>query len=262
MDNVIINRPNKIDEDIEDFKIDAVDDEKNFTVSRIKLCRDPQSEKPILFYSQELNRNFKNNADPFNKRHIIKAFTPSNVTASADITLERKFSDTVLAHKEKIDDYSLLSDIHSHKMSMFLDDETATFLSDVGINVNGMGEDFQSIESVSATPFMENIAQDAKKLKAELNELKRSYNVLKEQMADEFSEYVNPTMLSDEEFSEILAHEKVSHVLIKSYLSLTEKITKLEYQLGQVNSTVFIETSSKIKLPGLLKETSHELFPL
>ena len=111
---------------------------------------------------------------------------------------------------------------------------------------------------------MENIAQDAKKLKAELNELKRSYDVLKEQMADEFSEYVDPNTMSDEEFSEKLAYEKVSNVLIKSYLSLTEKITKLESQLGQVNSTVFIETTSRIKLPGLLKdkESAHELFPL
>jgi len=262
MDNIVINRPNKIDENIEDFKIDAVDDEKNFTVSRIKLCRDPDNEKPIIFYSQELVRNFKNPTDPFNKRHIIKAFTPTNHTAAADIALERKFFDTVLAHKENIDDYSPLTDIHSHKMNLFLDDETATFLSDVGINVDGMGEDFQCIESVSATPFMENIANDAKQLKAELNELRRSYNVLKEQMADEFSEYVDPNWLSDEEFNEKLAHEKVSNVLIKSYLSLTEKITKLEHQLGQVNSTVFIETSAKIKLPGPMKETSHELFPL
>ena len=264
MDNVIINRPNKIDEDIEDFKIDAVDDEKNFTVSRIKLCRDPDTEKPIVFYSQELIRNFKNPTDPFNKRHIIKAFTPSNVTAAADITLERKFFDTVLAHKARIDDYSPLTDIHSHKMNLFLDEETATFLSDVGINVDGMGEDFQSIESVSATPFMENIAQDARKLKAELNDLRRSYSVIKEQMADEFSEFVDPKTMSDEEFSEKLAHEKVSETLVKCYLSLTEKITRLESQLGQINSTVFIETTAKIKLPGLLneKEIIHELFPL
>jgi hypothetical protein len=262
MDNVIVNRPNKIDEDIEGFKIDAVDDEKNFTVSRIKLCRDPEFDKPIEFYTQELIRNFRNPTDPFNKRHIIKAFTPSNITAAAGVTLERKFFDTVLAHKTQIDDYSPLTDIHSHKMNLYLDDETATFLSDLGVNVDGMGEDFQSIESVSATPFMENIAHDARKLKSELNELRKSYMVLKEQMADEFSEYVDPNVMSDEEFSENLAHEKVSEALVKCYLSLTEKITRLESQLGQVNSTVFMETSSKIKLPGSMKETSHELFPL
>ena len=81
-------------------------------------------------------------------------------------------------------------------------------------------------------------------------------------MVDEFSEYVDPNSLSDEEFSEILAHEKVSEAFVKCYLSLTEKITKLESQLGQINSTVFVETSAKIKLPGPMKETSHELFPL
>jgi len=60
------------------------------------------------------------------------------------------------------------------------------------------------------------------------------------------------------------ANEKVSTVLIQSYLALTEKIRKIEHQLGQVNSTVFIETTSKIRLPGLLKEKEiiDELFPL
>ena len=51
--HIVISRSNKIDEDIEEFKIDVVDDEKNFAVSRIKLCRDPDTdtEKPTVFYS-------------------------------------------------------------------------------------------------------------------------------------------------------------------------------------------------------------------
>ena len=262
LDNVIIDKPERLDDDIEDFKIDACDDEKNFTTSRIKLCRDPHDEKPILFYSQELIRNFKNHADPFNKRTILKAFTPSNFTAAIDTTLERKFSDTILAHKPTIDDYSPLTDIHSQKMNLFLDEETATFMSDIGVNIDGMGQDFQSIESVPASPFMEDIAIDARKIKQELAELRRSYEILKQQMVDEFSEYVNPAMVSDDEFTELLAHERVSKALVQSYLSLTEKITRLENQLGQVNSAVFNETATKIRLPGVLKETAHGILTL
>ena len=144
--NVIIDVPERIDQDIEDFRIDAVDDENNFTVSRIKLCRDPENEKPILFYSQELARNFKNPNDPFSKRHIIKTFTPENIGAIADTTVEHKFKDTLLAHKDFVRDYNPLTDIHSNTMNLFMDEDTATFIEDVGVRVDGLSEDFQGLE--------------------------------------------------------------------------------------------------------------------
>jgi len=260
MDNIVIDTPARLDEDIEDFKIDAVDDEKNFTVSRVKVCRDPVSEKPILFYTQELSRNFKNPRDPFGKRHIIKAFTSSNFEAVGDTALEKKFTDTVLAHKNAIDDYSPLTDIHSQKMNLFLDEDTAVFLSDVGINVDGLSEDFQSIESVSASPFMEEIAVDAGKLKQELNEFRRDLILVKQQMVDEFKIYLDPSVTTENEFTEALSRENVSAVLVKSYLSIKEKIKGLESQLGEVSNTIFKETAAKIKLPG--KENIDELFTI
>jgi len=251
MDNVIIDTPARLDEDIEDFKIDAVDDEKNFTVSRVKLCREPDSDKPILFYTQKLSRNFKNPRDPFGKRQIIKAFTPSNFEAVGDTALEKKFTDTVLAHKSEIDDYSPLTDIHSQKMNLFLDEDTAVFLDDIGINVDGFSEDFQSIESVSASPFMEEIAGDAAKLKKELNEFRRDLIIVKQQMADDFKEYLDPNMATEDEFAEALSRENVPADLIKNYLKFKEKINKLESQLGEVSNAVFKETAAKIKLPGM-----------
>ena len=260
MDNVVIDTPARLDEDIEDFKIDAVDDEKNFTVSRVKLCREPDSDKPILFYTQELSRNFKDPKDPFGKRHIIKAFTPSNFEAVGDTTLEKKFSDTILAHKNAIEDYSPLTDIHSQKMNLFLDEDTACFLDDVGVRVDGLSEDFQSIESVAASPFMEEIAVDAGKLKQELNEFRRDLILVKQQMADEFKIYLDPNVTTEDEFAEALSRENVSAVLVKSYLSIKEKINKLESQLGEVSNTVFKETAAKIKLPG--KENFNEQFTI
>ena len=257
MDNVVIDTPARLDDDIEEFKIDAVEDEKNFTVSRVKLCRDPKDDKPILFYTQELSRNFKDPRDLFGKRHIIKAFTPSNFEAIADITLEKKFTDTILAHKSEIPDYSPLTDIHSQKMNLFLDEDTAVFLDDVGINVDGFSEDFQSIESVSASPFMEEIAGDARQLKMELAEFRRDLIVVKQQMADEFKEYLDPNLAGEDEFTEALARENVSAALVKTYLTVKEKISKLESQLGEVSNTVFKETAAKIKLPG--KENFNEL---
>ncbi len=259
MENIVIDRPERIEDDIEDFKLDAVDDEKNYTVAKIKLCRDPQNHTPLLFYSQELARNFKDESDPFGKRHLIKVFTPSNHEAAADSVLERKFNDTILAHKPRIQDYSPLSDIHSQKMNLFMDDTTATFLSDIGVNVDGLGEDFQSIESVSASPFMEDISYDASRLKSELRDLRGRFILLKEQMAQDFkNQYVDPKTLTDEEFDTLLSQEKVSQKYIQTYLALKEQIARLESQIGEVSSAIFSETSSKIRLPKLMENKAHE----
>ena len=59
MDNIVIDRPERLEEDITDFKIDAVEAEKNFTTARLRVCRNPETDSPIIFYSQELNRNFQ-----------------------------------------------------------------------------------------------------------------------------------------------------------------------------------------------------------
>ncbi|MFC1555264.1 hypothetical protein ACFL7D_11580, partial [candidate division KSB1 bacterium] len=223
-----------------------------------KLCRDTEDQKPLLFYSQELSRNFKDSTDPFSKRHIIKVYTPSNHMAAADSALEHKFNDTVLAFKTAIPDYSPLTDINSQKMNLFLDHDTAQFMSDVGINIDGLGEDFQSIESVSSNPYLEDIAVDASKLKTELANLKNNYRITKEQMAGEFKEHIDPRTLDDDAFAEALSHEKVSQSLVQTYLSLKEQIQAIEAQLGEVSSVVFNETKSKIKLPKLIEEKANE----
>ena len=262
MENVIINLPERIEDDIEDFKIDALEDEKNYTMAKIKLCRTPE-DKPLLFYSQELSRNFRNPQDPFGKRHIIKTFTPSNLEAVADIALENKFKDTLLAHKNNIRDYSPLTDVHSEKMNLFMDEETATFISDIGINVDGLGEDFQSMESVESTPFLEEVSLDASRIKRELANLKGRLLIIKEQMADEFENWVNVRILTESEFDEKLAVEKVSEGLVQSYLSCKEQVNHLKTQLSEVNETVFSETKQRIKLPGILEERSiNELFEI
>lgn len=262
MDNIVIDIPDRIEDDIEDFKLDCVDEEKNYTASKIKLCRDPENEKPVIFYTQELARNFRDKSDPFGKRHIIKVFTPSNLTAVADSTLESKFNDTVLAFKPKVRDYLPLTDIHSQKMKLFMDENTATFMSDIGINVDGLGEDFASIETVIANPYLEDLSLDAGKLKVELYELKRQLLNIKEMMASEFVNYIDPRSVSDELFDQALANEKVPQGYVQSFLSIKEQIRQIESQLGEVNSAVFAETSSKIRLPKLLEGRAHELLQI
>ncbi|MBU4443622.1 hypothetical protein KJ656_00850 [bacterium] len=262
MDNIIIDTPERIDSDIEDFKLDCVDEEKNYTASRIKLCRDPENDKPVLFYSQELARNFRDQSDAFGKRHIMKVFTPSNLTAVADSTLESKFNDTILAFKPRVHDYLPLTDIHSQKMNLFMDEDTATFVSDIGINVDGLGEDFAGIETVNANPYLEDLSQDAGKLKIELYELKKQLLNIKEMMADEFANYIDPRSVSDELFDQALANEKVPQGYVQSFLSIKEQIRRIESQLGEVNTAVFAETSSRIRLPKLLEGRAHELLQL
>ena len=248
-ENFVIDLPERIDDRIEDFKLGAAEDEKNYTTAKIKLCREPETDKPLLFYSQELIRNFKDPYDPFGKRHLIKVFTPSNHQAVADTSLESKFKDTVLAHKDRILDYSPLTDIHSHDMNLFIDEDTAQFMDDVGINVDGMGEDFQSIESVSASPFHEEVSYDAMELKKELHALEERLTDVKRIMADEFEEYTDPHLLTDSEFNEKLAMEKISSSLSQKYLILKEKIERVKSQLGELSSAVFSEISTIIKLP-------------
>jgi hypothetical protein len=260
--NVVIDTPERLEDDIEDFKLDCVDEEKNYTTAKIKLCRDPENDSPIIFYSQELARNFKDPSDGFGKRHLIKVFTPENITAVADTTLESKFNDSILAHKERVNDYAPLTDIHSEKMNLFMDEDTAGFLSDVGVNIDGLGEDFMGLESVSATPFMEDISSDATELKRELADLKGKYLLIKEQMADEFENYVNPAEISDDAFNEALAKEKIPEAYVQTYLALKEQVNILKSKLGEVNSLVYSETTAKIKLPKLLEDKHHDIIQL
>ena len=255
--NVVIDRGDRLEDDIEGFKLDAVDEEKNYTAARLRVCRDPENHQPVLFYSQELSRNFRDQRDPFSKRHLIKVFTPGQLQAAADEVITGKFQDTILAHKGAVPDYSPLTDIHSAKMNLFLDEDTAQFLEDVDVRMDGLSEDFQGIESVSASPFMEDIARDATQIKRELAHLKGKYEVVKQQLADGFEEYVDPKV-SDEVFGEALAREgKVSRGLVQSYLSIRERMQELEAQLGQFQAAVFNETAPKIRLPRAVEVLPH-----
>jgi len=248
--NVVIDRGDRLEDEIEGFKLDAVDDEKNYTAARLRVCRDPENHQPVLFYSQELSRNFRDQRDPFGKRHLIKVFTPGQFAAATDEVVTGKFQDTILAHQKAIPDYSPLTDIHSSKMNLFIDENTAQFLEDVDVRMDGLSEDFQGIESISATPFMEDIARDATQLKRELAHLKGKCAVVKEQLADEFQRYLDPKTVSDEVFGEALAREgKVPQKLVQSYLVLKERMQELESQLGQFQAAVFNETATKIRLP-------------
>ena len=262
MENIVIDTPERIEQDIEEFKLDCVDDAKNYTAAKIKLCRDPENDKPVLFYSQELARNFRDQHDPFGRRHIIKVFTPSNLTAVADSTLESKFNDTILAFKPRVQDYSPLTDIHSQKMNLFMDEETATFVSDIGINVDGLGEDFTGIQSVESTPFLDDLSINASHLKLELADLRKQLLTIKEVMANVFSNYIDPRSVSGELFDEALANEKIPQGYIQTYLALKEQIKTIESQLGLVNTEVFTETSSRIRLPKLIERSVYDKFQI
>ena len=51
-ENVVIDLPERIDDRVEDFKLGAAEDEKNYTTAKIKLCREPETDNPLLFYTQ------------------------------------------------------------------------------------------------------------------------------------------------------------------------------------------------------------------
>jgi len=136
---------------------------------------------------------------------------------------------------------------------LFLDEPTAEFISDIGINVDGLSEDFTEMESVEATPFLDDISADATRLKEEMYFLKSRMDVIKDQMADTFEEYSDPRKLSEDEFALLLARENIPDGLVQRYLELKEQIDGVKGQLGEVNTAVFRETSTKIKLPERIK---------
>ena len=255
-----IHRPEKLDGEIEDFRLDCLDAKENYTAARIRLTRNPVTHEPYMFYTQELTRNHRDPNDSFSGRQIIKAFTPSNIEAVADETLERKFEDTILAHKEEIPDYSPLTDIHSASMNLFLDEETATFLEDVGVQVDGLAEDFQGIESVEADPYLEDIADDAMQIKGRLAGVQSKYAQLKRRMMQEFDPPVRSDTLSDEAFEQRLPQESLPHPLIQSYLELKEEMAYLQSRVGAVSKIVFSETASKIQLPKRLERRVTDEF--
>lgn len=247
--NVVIDDPQRLEDEIEGFKLDAVDDEKNYTAARLRLCRDSQQGEPVLFYTQELSRNFKDPRDSFGNRHLIKVFTPGRFQAAADEVITGKFQDTLLAHKGQIPDYSPMTDIHSTRMNLFLDAPTAQFLEDEGVRIDGLSEDFDGIESVSATPFMDAVAHDASLIKKEVAHLKGKLAFLKDDMADHLGD-INVRHASEDVFAEALARTpKMPAELMQSYLSIRERLSKLEGDLGHVQSTIFQETAPKIRLP-------------
>jgi hypothetical protein len=90
-------------------------------------------------------------------------------------------------------------------------------------------------------------------LKSELRQLQAKYLLVKEEMAKEFENNIDPRVVSDEVFARALAHENVSQGYVQTYLNLREQIKELEDKLNELNSIVFSETSSKIKLPKLLE---------
>jgi len=82
-------------------------------------------------------------------------------------------------------------------------------------------------------------------------------------MSAEFSDWIEPKTLTDDEFDEKLVTEKVSEGLVQTYLSLKEQISQLKAKLGEVNMAVFEETKPKIKLPKIIEERSiNELFEI
>ncbi len=260
MDQLVVNTPSGIENDIEDFRLDRLDEKDNYTIAQVKLCRKSDDGTPILFYSQNLSRNFREQGDPLGSKRIMKVFTPSNHEAVADETLTHKFQDTLLAFKDRIYDYSPLSDIHSRNMKLFMDENTAQFVSDIGINVDGLDSDFSEMESVPASPFMEDASHSASTLKSELMEIQDKLASVKSLMANEFEEYLDIDTTTDEDFEERLAFEVIPDRLVQQYLAVKEKLKTVREKLGIVNQEVFSETSSLIKLPKRIKEVEYDLF--
>ncbi len=260
MNQLVINTSDRIENDIEDFRLDRLDEKENYTVAQVKLCRKADDDTPLLFYSQDLSRNFRERGDPLDSQRILKVFTPSNHEAVADETLTQKYHSTLMAFKRHISDWMPLSDCHSDNQKLFISEDTAQFISDIGLNVDGLGQDFSEMESVPASPFIEDVSRSASSLKYELAVLHGRLASIKLSMVDEFEIDVDPEQMNDAEFEEQLAMEVVPDRLVQQYLSVKEDINELKNKLGEVNREVFSETSSRIKLPARIKEVRYDLF--
>ena len=131
------------------------------------------------------------------------------------------------------------------------------FVEDIGISLDGLDADFSEMESVQATPFYTDVACDASKLKEELSYLNLQLNRIKESIADEFDDYLDPKTVTDDEFTSHMALEKISESHVQRYLEAKEQKEALESRLGEVNREVYNETTQKIRLPERLKEIKY-----
>ena len=162
-----------------------------------------------------------------------------------------------MAFKNDIPDYAPLTDVHSSSMKVFVDENTAQFVEDIGISLDGLDADFSEMESVQVTPFYMEVAGDASKLKEKLSYLNLQLNRIKESIADEFDDYLDPKTVTDDEFTSKMALENISQSLVQRYLEAKEQKETLESRLGVVNREVYNETTKKIRLPEKLKENMY-----
>ena len=253
-DCVVIDTPERIQQDVEEFRLDCLDREKNFTLSKLKLTRDPETEEPRLFYSQQLIRNFKDDDDPLNRKMFLKSFSPSNVDAIYDETLDNKLNDALLAYKSHIHDYNPLSDIHSREMRLFMDEETATFLSDSDVSVDALKDDFLSIESVPATPYHIDLGYDASRLKTELAGLESKLASLQIAIKKELSNGISLEDVDEVEFERIIANNPLPSGMVQTYLSLRDRIKSISDRIGELNLEVITDTRLKVRLPSLRRD--------
>jgi hypothetical protein len=256
--NLKVNREDKISQDIEDFKLNCLDEKKNYSTGKLKVTRDAKTEKPLLFYTQEMVRNNRAESDPFSHRQTIKIFSPSNLEAAADSALEFKYKDTLPGLKTSIPDYGAMTDISSSKMMLFADENTCEFMENVGISVESLGDDFTSIESVPASPFVEGISRDTTHLKQQLQVKKTQLDTVKSSIMDEVD--FDLSGLCDDEFHMRIVQEKISDHLIQNYLWMREQVGSLEERIQTLNREVYKENSTKIKLPERIKEVNFDIF--
>jgi hypothetical protein len=92
-----------------------------------------------------------------------------------------------------------------------IDDETALFLSDSGINIDGLSEDFQDINCVEATPFMHDIAEDVQMLKKQLSEADKKLSEVKKLMIDE----IGIGRVDDEQFENLISQHDLPSELVQ-----------------------------------------------
>ena len=132
-----------------------------------------------------------------------------------------------------------------------MDEETATFMSDMDVSVDALKEDFLGIESVSATPYHVDLGYDVTKLKRELFVHKTKMASLKIEMQKGIRNGIDLTDLNDDEFESLVANHEISSGLVQTYLSLKERINSIKARIAELNEELITDTRLQVRLPRL-----------
>jgi len=165
----------------QNFRFQAAQRRENYAVSHVSVQETPKGEA-LLCLEREISRPYRRPEErfgTFGSVYELQTYTPETFIASMQDVLNKKVDITALSFDKQIESYAPETDIHHRNQKIYVDEQAARLLGDLGISVDaGFREDFNSLESVGVIPGQMDAIDTAHLLKEEYRRLKRDFDAL------------------------------------------------------------------------------------